>query len=155
VDGTAESNWNLKSSFKTNKDRVSYGSVFVCFKWWTLLIFLTISKAKGVFYRCKIWFISKCLATGADQVIVLSSDKKHLQALEENLSSKFSDQANLLFFTADKLIIHLDKIRAKAASKEKTVKGYKVKVKYASTSKDEAQAKKDAIAKILVGTIRQ
>jgi len=27
-------------------------------------------------------------------------------------------------------------------------------VKYASTSKDEAQAKKDAIAKILVGTIR-
>jgi len=98
--------------------------------------------------------ISKCLATGADQVIVLSSDKKHLQALEENLSRKFSDQANLLFFTADKLIIHLDKIRAKAASKEKTVKGYKVKVKYASTSKDEAQAKKDAIAKILVGTIR-
>ena len=98
--------------------------------------------------------ISKCLATGADQVIVLSSDVKHLQALEDNLSSKFSDQANLLFFTADKLIVHLDKIRAKAASKEKTVKGYKVKVKYASTSKDEAQAKKDAIAKILVGTIR-
>ncbi len=48
---------------------------------------------------------------------------------------------------------HLDKLRAEMASEEKVVKGYKVKVKYASTSQDEGQAKKDAIAKVLMGAI--
>lgn len=97
--------------------------------------------------------ISKCLATGADQVIILSSDKKHLQNLKTNLSEEFSDHTNLSFFTAKDLISCLDKIRADSASEEKTVRGYKVKVKYAAISKDDGQAKKDAIAKVLVGKI--
>jgi len=96
--------------------------------------------------------ISKCLATGADHVIILSSDKKHLQNLEKNLSEEFSNHDNLSFLTTDQLISHLDDIRTKSASTEKTVKGYKVKVNYASTSKDEALAKKDALARVLIGS---
>lgn len=98
--------------------------------------------------------ITKCLSTGADQVIILSSDQKHLQTLKTNLSEEFSNNEKLSFFTPENLISHLDEIRASASNKEKTVRGYKVKVKYASTSKDEAQAKKDAIAKVLVGAMR-
>jgi hypothetical protein len=47
-----------------------------------------------------------------------------------------------------------DELRADAATEEKTVKGYTVKVKYASTSRDEGQAKKDAIAKVLMESMK-
>ena len=98
--------------------------------------------------------VSKCLATGVDKVIILSSDNKHLQNLRNNLSDKFLNNEQVMFFTANNLISFLDEIRASSSNKEKTVRGYKVKVKYASHPKNETKAKKKTIAKVLAGVMK-
>ncbi len=99
--------------------------------------------------------ISKCLAAGSDEVIVLASDQKHLNELRNNLDSEFLGNNNILYFNPDDLISHLDQIRASASNKEKTVRGYKVKVRYSATGKNEAEEKKEAIVKLLMNARNQ
>ncbi len=95
--------------------------------------------------------VAKCLASGADQIVVLAADRKQLSSLEDNLSVEFMNKDNLHFFTSEQLTTYLDKLRADAASTEKTVKGYKVKARYSTTSQEESIAKDNAIARVLLG----
>jgi hypothetical protein len=48
------------------------------------------------------------------------------------------------------LISYLDTKRAKAASEEKTVRGYSVKVNNSPISRDEVKSRREAIAKIIL-----
>ena len=98
--------------------------------------------------------IAKCLSANYDYVVLLSSEKEHLQKLEENISSEFKSQFEngiIKTLTPPQLIVFLDEVRAENSSSEKTVSGYKVKVNYIASTKQEQKLREEAIAKIILG----
>ena len=104
-------------------------------------------------YAWEVQNILKCLAAGYDKVIAISSDAKKLNGLRRFAQDQIKDELDegkILFFDPTALISYLDKKRAEAASEEKTVRGYSVKVNYSAISSDEAKSRREAIAKIIL-----
>lgn len=101
--------------------------------------------------------VEKCLSAGYDTVILLSSDSKHLRALKEQIEPKLEpkDAHKVLFFLPEEFIAYLEQQEATAAGTEKIVKGYKVKVKYKTVDDDEQKARRQAIAKVIVQSMKR
>ena len=72
-----------------------------------------------------------------------------------NEFNKGVETQKILFMLPDSFIAYLDQKRADSAQEEKTVRGYKVRVKYSATSPKEEEMKKEAIAKIILESMRK
>ena len=81
--------------------------------------------------------VEKCLAAGYDQVIVCSNDVKNLQRIREQLEGKLgtSQLKKVLTLEPNEVVQFFDRQIMQESSAEKIVKGYRVKVKY-DTSTD-------------------
>ena len=98
--------------------------------------------------------IAKCFSASFDYVIILSSERQHLNKIKNDISSEFKDKIKkekLLFFTADDLINFLDKIKADSSSTESTVSDYKVKVSYVTSSEIETKIREESLARVVLG----
>ena len=98
--------------------------------------------------------IVKCFSASFDYVIILSSERQHLNKIKDDISNEFKDKIKkekLLFFTADDLIDFLDKIKADSSSTQSTVSGYKVKVSYITSSEIETKIREESLAKVILG----
>ncbi len=101
--------------------------------------------------------IQKCLAAGFENVVMISTEKKSLNKAKELASESLSekDLDRIRFFTPEEFLSFLEELDAKAATKEHTVRGYKVEVKYRTVSEAEKKARKQAIAQTVVQALRR
>ena len=101
--------------------------------------------------------IEKCLAAGYDKVVECSTNKKTLENIQKKIEQKLSEnhRSKVLVIEPEALFSYLDSEVAKEASIETRVKGYRVKVQYESVSPDEANAKKDSIAKVVADSLKK
>ncbi len=100
--------------------------------------------------------VAKCLAAGFHEVLVISSNKKHLQRLRRHISESLSEdeRSRVLFLAPLEVLPHLDEIEALQNEKEETVLGYKVRVSHARKEGADAAARKRALADVIVGSMR-
>ena len=97
--------------------------------------------------------VAKCLSAEFDTVVILSSEKQHLEKIQNAISGEFAVQienGKLRFFQSEQLILFLDEIKADSASQESTVSGYKVTTSFVVDDERETQIREEAIAKVLL-----
>ena len=86
-------------------------------------------------------------------MVVLSSDTRYLANLRKLANLEYGDSIRkgaLAFLTVVELIEFLDKVKAKAASTESTVSGYKVKVSFTPSGEVETKIREEALAKLIL-----
>jgi hypothetical protein len=100
--------------------------------------------------------VRKCLGAGYTQVVLLSSEKKRLNGLRKAVSKTFPEheREKVLFFLPEEFISYLDTLEMPTTGVQ-TVRGYTVKVKYHAMAEGEQKARRDAIAKVIVGSMRR
>ena len=100
--------------------------------------------------------IQKCLAAGYATVVVLAADAKTLRKLQSAAEASLTAETltNVRFLQPEEFIAYLDELAAAAASSEDTVRGYKVKVSYRPVSEAEAEARRQAISKVITKRLR-
>ena len=101
--------------------------------------------------------IEKCLIAGYAKIVVCSVDKKRLDKIHK-LASGRMPPANLTkvsFFSPEELFVFLDQGVAQPAGTEGLVKGYRVKVEYGNVRNAEQQNKKDAVAQVILQSLRR
>ncbi len=101
--------------------------------------------------------IEKCLKTGYELVVECTKNKNMLRGLKEKVSSHFDakTQKKILISTPEDFIAYLDRQIIQEASKEKRIKGYRVKVEYNQVSQEELKHKKAVIGKTLLDAIKK
>ena len=97
--------------------------------------------------------IQKCLASGYELVVAVSSDPKTVRRLKERAAAILEPetQTHIRFLQPEDLVLFLDELAAGEASGETTVRGYRVKRRYQAVSAEDAELRKQAIAKVLGG----
>ncbi|MBX3024671.1 type IV secretion system DNA-binding domain-containing protein [bacterium] len=100
--------------------------------------------------------IQKCLAGGYETVVALSSDAKVVRRLKERAAPVLGPEtfSRVRFLQPEDLVLFLDELAAGEASGETTVRGYRVKRRYQPVSPEQAELRKQAIAKVLGRTRR-
>lgn len=97
--------------------------------------------------------IQKCLAAGFDEVVVISSDKKHLSNIRKNAESVIADSlfSRVHFLEPELFHLFLEKLNSEtnADSKDQKVKGYRVNVSFKDTSEADEEIREQAITEIL------
>jgi hypothetical protein len=101
--------------------------------------------------------IQKCLAAGFAKVLAVITDKKTLAKTEKLSSStlKKEELGRVRFSAPDNLLAVLEELAGPEAVREETVKGYRVKVQYRSTSAGEESAKKQTIARTILEAMKR
>lgn len=100
--------------------------------------------------------IQKCLAGGYETVVCLSSDPKTLRRLKERAAAILepATQERIRFLRPEDMVLFLDEVGAGEASGEGTIRGYRVKSRYQAVSPEEAELRKQAVARVLGGRAR-
>lgn len=106
-------------------------------------------------YECK--NIQKCLAAGFDKVVVLSSERKTLVQIQQLIANEVSadSQRRILFVQPEEFILFLDEMDNEQLSTEKTVRGYKVKVKHKASKHSEQKAQRHAVAQVVLQALKR
>lgn len=101
--------------------------------------------------------IQKCLAAGFETVLVISPEKKNLAGIRDAVESSLEkNQADRIrYLNVEDFLGFLDEEDAKAATKEQTVKGYKVKVKYRALGESERKSRQQAIAQTILQSMKR
>jgi hypothetical protein len=101
--------------------------------------------------------IQKCLAAGYATVVVLSADAKTLRKLQAAAEASLTPETltSVRFLQPEEFIAYLDELAAAEASGEDTVRGYKVKVNYKPVTEAEAEARRQAISKVVMNRLRR
>jgi hypothetical protein len=101
--------------------------------------------------------IQKCLAAGFETIIVVALDQKNLSRIRELASSNLDAQAlfKVRFFAPEELFTFLEEVEAQSAGSERTVRGYKVKVKYRRLAEDDKQARRAAISNVILRALKR
>jgi len=101
--------------------------------------------------------IRKCLAAGFNQIVMVTSERKALERINEAALAEIGEAqlSSAQFFLPEDFYVFLDQMKAECRSKEETFKGYKVRVKYKSINADELRARKEAIAKTVLQAIKR
>ncbi len=101
--------------------------------------------------------VQKCLAAGFDQVVMISPEKKALakiRRLAEDALKKESLE-KISFLTPEGFVAFLEEREAKAASVEKTVKGYRVKVRFKPMAEEEKKTRRDVISQVVLKAVKR
>jgi hypothetical protein len=101
--------------------------------------------------------VQKCLAAGFDQVAVVSAEKKALAKTRELIAGKLgaAKLARVHFFTPEELFAFLETQEARTASREDTVKGYKVRVQFRPVGEQEKDTRRQAISQVILGALKR
>lgn len=101
--------------------------------------------------------IEKCLATDFTHVAFIASEKKVLTRAKKVIGGALSETSfeRVQFFAPEDFLLFLEELDAQAASKEETVRGYKVKVKYRPINEEEKKARKQAISKTILQALKR
>ncbi|MCI0558462.1 MAG: type IV secretion system DNA-binding domain-containing protein [Nitrososphaera sp.] len=100
--------------------------------------------------------VRKCLKADYRKVVVLASRAKRLKIMRDHLSPNIESHIeNVLFFLPDAFVQYITEKGATKAQTEKTVRGYKVKVRYSAVDQEEQSARKQAVAKVIAGSVRR
>ena len=101
--------------------------------------------------------LSKCLEAGFTHVVAISSDPKKLATIQQRCSEELTEdkRKNVHFFSPEELFGFIEQIEAQNASRERTVRGYKVRVNYGVPGEDDKKAKKRAVSKVIVDALRR
>ena len=93
----------------------------------------------------------KCLAAGYDQVVIVGATSKHLTAVRKyvmaHLDEVHHDRVSFVF--ADAVVPHIEELAAEMATKEETIRGYRVRVKHKAQSPEEQAARRQSIAGVI------
>jgi len=101
--------------------------------------------------------VRKCLAAGYPRVVVILAKSRATQARYETaiidvLSE--DEKKRVSFCTPEEIPEYLLSLAPKAAPKETTVRGYRVRVSQAATSAEEIRERREAVAKVIARSIR-
>jgi F0F1-type ATP synthase delta subunit len=101
--------------------------------------------------------IQKCLAAGYETVIVLTYEKSHLAKIRQLAAHALDDQMQkkIQYFSPEEFIVFLDEKQLQNKTQRKTVRGYKVKVNYKVGDASAQKQKQDAIAKLIVQSMKR
>ena len=101
--------------------------------------------------------IQKCLAAGFNAVVSIVVDKRTLGKMREALSTQVSeaDAERVQILTPDALFPFLHQLDVEPATATKTVRGYKVRVKYRSAADADAAARTRTITQTIVGALKR
>lgn len=101
--------------------------------------------------------VQKCLAAGFDPVMLLSGNKATLNKVRALAKASIGDHdlTRVQFLTSEEFYAFLEGLDASAASKEQTVRGYKVKTNYQTVSEAEKRARKKVIAEAILEALRE
>ena len=101
--------------------------------------------------------VQKCLAAGFDHVVVVAPERKTLrktaQLVESSLDEATADRVRCS--TPEELFVFLEQLDALAASREQTVRGYKVKVQYKTVGEEDKEARRSAISKVILRALKR
>ena len=104
--------------------------------------------------------IQKCLASGFDKVVVISSDTKHLGNIRKKAESLISaDQlAKVNFLEPENFHLFLESLQGHsntATIEETKIKGYKVNADFKDVSDLETATRKQTVFDIIKGVIKR
>ena len=101
--------------------------------------------------------VQKCLAAGFERVLVVSPEKKRLNQIKAlaavALDREQTDKVS--YCSPEELFDLLDGIEAESIASEKTLRGYRVKVRYKAAKSDEREAKRGAVAAVIAGAMKR
>ncbi|MBN9483122.1 MAG: hypothetical protein BGO70_01120 [Bacteroidetes bacterium 43-93] len=100
--------------------------------------------------------VEKCLTAGYDQIIVCSTDVKHLHRIKEQLGNKLNkdQQSKVLTLEPNEVIQFFDMQIIQENRTEKVIKGYRVKIEYDSTTNSEMAKKHGNVIKTVVASMK-
>jgi len=101
--------------------------------------------------------IQKCLSAEFEHVILISADRETLtrvgELAKDSLAEK--DQKKVAFLSPGDFFVFLEELDAKVGTKEETVRGYKVKVKYRRVDEADKKARKQAIMQTILEGLKR
>jgi hypothetical protein len=103
-------------------------------------------------YECN--NIRKCLAAGFEKIVVLSSERKRLTKIRQMIEAEV-DNEKVLFLQPEEFIVFLDQMDAEQLNSEKTVRGYKVKVKHKASPTTEQKGQRHAVAQVILQALKR
>jgi hypothetical protein len=100
--------------------------------------------------------VSKCLAAGYPQVVLVSMKKKRLARVRAALVERLppEDVSRVLFLAPEELSLYLDSLGAAPATEE-TVGGYRVEVEYAAPDEAARASRAKAIADLIARRMKE
>ncbi len=101
--------------------------------------------------------VQKCLAGGFERVLVVSPEKKTMNRIQSLASGALDEGqvARTSFCTPDELFDLLDGIEAASRSTERTVRGYRVKVRYEMVKPEEKSQKQRTVSAVIARAIKR
>jgi len=102
--------------------------------------------------------VRKCIAAGYEFVALLSPDAKRIAGLERAIVPTLteSEQAKVRFFsTPDALFSFIEELDAKDSNREKTVRGYRVKMSHQIIDKTSKEDRTKMLAKIVAESLKR
>jgi len=104
--------------------------------------------------------IQKCLASGFDKVIVISSDTKHLGNIKKKAELTISAEqlAKVHFLETENFHLFLESLNRQtdtSTAEKAKVKGYRVNVGFSEVSASGAETKKQTVLDIIKGVIKR
>lgn len=101
--------------------------------------------------------VQKCLAAGFEQVLVVSPEKKILNQIKTLAASSLDKEQSgkASYCTPEELFDVLEAVEANSMASEKTVRGYKVKVRFKATRPEEKEAKRGAVSAVIAGAMKR
>jgi|SRR5215475_8533323 len=102
-------------------------------------------------------YIRKCLASGFEQVFLLSEEEKCLTNVQELISNSFeiSELNKIRCLTIEDFIEFLEQEEATSAETEQIIGGRKVRVRHRALSEAEKKKRRQAIAQTILQAIKR
>lgn len=101
--------------------------------------------------------IQKCLAAGFQHVLLISTEKKTLNRVRQQVAAELGgpELARVRFGTPEDAFEILEAIEVEAAVTTGTVRGYAVRVKYKAADRDEKSAKREAVTSVIARAMKR
>lgn len=100
--------------------------------------------------------IEKCLAADFSRILFVSSNARHLKAMQKLAASRFEEEelAKLSFSSPEEALAILGEI-AGPAEIQTTVRGYRVKTRQVALEPEEAARRREAVASVIARSLRE
>ena len=100
--------------------------------------------------------VQKCLAAGFDQVVVVSSEKRSLNQIKALAAAALPEEqaGKVAYCTPEELFDFLDGVEATSRSTERTVRGYRVKVRFGEAKPEEREQRQGAVSAVIAKAIK-
>jgi hypothetical protein len=100
--------------------------------------------------------VRKCLAAGYDFVVMVGTDQRRVAALEKAIAPDLATEelAKVRFLMADGLFALIERLDASDATREETVRGYRVKVSHQVVDQTTKEDRMKILAKVVADSLK-